>query len=61
MRWAVHVANMGRMRNSHKILVNEPEGKKTLGRRRSRWEDNIKMNLKHCVRVWDGFKWFRIV
>ena len=25
----------------HRVLVERPEGKRTLGRRRSRWEDNI--------------------
>jgi len=27
-------------------LVGKPEGKRPLGRPRSRWEDNIKMNLQ---------------
>jgi len=27
------------------VLVGKPEGKKTLGRPRCRWEDNIKMDL----------------
>jgi hypothetical protein len=34
------------MRNAYKILVEIPEGGKTLRRRRSGWEDNIKMHLK---------------
>jgi hypothetical protein len=29
-----------------RILVGKPEGKKTLGRPRRRWEDNIKMDLQ---------------
>jgi hypothetical protein len=29
MRWAVHVARMGEMRNAHRILVGKPEGRKT--------------------------------
>jgi hypothetical protein len=33
------------MRNVYNILVGKPEGKRPLGRRRRRWEDNIKMNL----------------
>jgi hypothetical protein len=33
---------MGEMGNAYKILVGEPEGKKSLGRPRRRWEDNIK-------------------
>ena len=27
-------------------MVGEPEGKRPLGRRRRRWKDNIKMDLK---------------
>jgi hypothetical protein len=36
----------GEMRNSYKILVGKPEGKRPLGRPRRRWEDNIKIELK---------------
>jgi hypothetical protein len=32
---------MGEMRNVHKFLIEEPEGKSTLGRPRCRWEANI--------------------
>jgi hypothetical protein len=32
-------------RGVYKILVGGPEGKRTLGRPRRRWEDNIKMDL----------------
>jgi len=30
----------------YKILVEKPEGKKSLGRPSHRWEDNIKMDLQ---------------
>jgi hypothetical protein len=30
----------------HRVLVGKPEGKRPLGRRRLRWEDNIKMDLQ---------------
>ena len=45
MRWAGHVALMGEGRGVHRVLVGKPEGKRTLGRPRHRWEDNIKMGL----------------
>jgi hypothetical protein len=32
--------------NAYKIFVGKPEGKRPLRRRRRRWEDNIKTNLK---------------
>jgi hypothetical protein len=45
MRWAGHVARMGEKRNTYRLLVGKPEGKRPLGRSRRRWVDNIKMNL----------------
>jgi hypothetical protein len=32
--------------NAYRILVGKPEGKRTLGRSRCRWVDNIKMDLR---------------
>jgi hypothetical protein len=37
---------MGEMRSLYKILVGKPEGKRPLGRRKRRWEDNIRMDLR---------------
>jgi hypothetical protein len=45
MRWAWHVESMGDMRYVYKVLVGGPEGKRPLGRRRCRWEDNINLVL----------------
>ena len=30
----------------HRVLVGKPEGKRSWGRHRRRWEDNIKMDLQ---------------
>jgi hypothetical protein len=46
MRWEGHVARMGAKRNSYRILMGKPEGKRPLERPRRRLEDNIKMNLR---------------
>jgi hypothetical protein len=46
MRWAEHVARMGKDRDVHRVLVGKPEGKRSLGRPRRRWADNIKMDLQ---------------
>ena len=46
MRWAGHVARMGKGRGVHRVLVGKPEGKRPLGRPRRRWEDNFKMDLQ---------------
>jgi hypothetical protein len=43
------------MRYACKILVGMPEGKRPLARPRSRWEDNIKMDLKHIWFVRTAF------
>jgi hypothetical protein len=36
---------MGEKRNVYRLVVGKPEGKKSLGRPRRRWMDNIKMDL----------------
>ena len=46
LRWAWHVARMEKGRGVHKVLVGKTEGKRPLGRRRRRWEDNIKIDLQ---------------
>jgi hypothetical protein len=46
MRWAGHVARVGEVRGAYNILVGRPEGRRPLGRPRSRWEDNITMDLR---------------
>ena len=46
MRWAGHVARMGKDRAVHRVLVGKPEGKRPLGKPGRRWEDNIKMDLQ---------------
>jgi hypothetical protein len=45
MRWAGHVARMGKKRNVYMLLVRKPEGKIPLGSPRRRWMDNTKMAL----------------
>jgi hypothetical protein len=37
---------MGEGRGVYRVLVGKPEGTRPLGRPRSRWEDNIKMDLQ---------------
>jgi hypothetical protein len=58
MRREEHVARMGQMRNAYSTLVGKPERKKPLGRRRSRWEDNIKMDLREIG--WEGVDWLHV-
>ena len=46
MRWAGHVARMGRGEAYTGFWVGEPEGKRPLGRPRRKREDNIKMDIQ---------------
>jgi hypothetical protein len=48
MIFSGYLARMGEMRNWYKILVWKPEGKRSLGRPRSTWNNrhNIKIDLK---------------
>jgi hypothetical protein len=55
MKWAGHVAHMGKGRDVYRILVRRPKGKRPLGRPRRWWENNIKMDLR--VTGIDGANW----
>ena len=45
MRWAGHVALTREKGGVFRVAVEKSEGKRQLGRPRSRWECNINMNL----------------
>jgi len=55
------VACMGERRGTYRCMVGKSEGKRTLGRYRRRWENNIKMDLQEVgCGVWTGSIWIRI-
>ena len=58
MRGTGHEARMGEKRGEYRVLVGKPEGKRPLGRPRSRWEDNMKMDLQEvgC----GGMDWIKL-
>jgi hypothetical protein len=58
LRWARHVARMGKRRGAYRALVGKPEGRRPLERRRRRWEDNIKMDLREVG--WGGMDWINL-
>jgi hypothetical protein len=58
MRWAGHVARIGKGKGVYRVLVGRPEGKRSLGRPRRGWEDNIKMDLRE-IGI-DGASWIRL-
>jgi hypothetical protein len=60
IRWAGYVARMGQERKVYKVLVGKPEGNRPLERRRRRWEDGIRMNLREIgLGVLIGLYWLR--
>jgi hypothetical protein len=50
---------MGEGRCVYRVLVGKAEGKRPLGRPRSRWENNIKMDLRETGI--DGANWIQLV
>jgi hypothetical protein len=57
LRWAGHVARMGEERGAYRILFGRPEGRRQLERPRTRWEDNIKMDVPD---VGWGMDWIKL-
>jgi hypothetical protein len=52
---------MGERRGVYRVWMGKPEGRRPLGSPRSRWEDNIKMDLQGVgVGTWTGSSWLRI-
>jgi hypothetical protein len=66
-RWAGHVARVGEGRGVHRVGM--PEGKRSLGRPRRRWEDIIKRDLQEVgggcgdwmERAQDRDRWLALV
>jgi hypothetical protein len=49
---------MGEKKNANRILLGKPEGKRLLGRLRSRWMGNIRMDLREIE--WNGMDWIDV-
>jgi hypothetical protein len=59
MRWAVHMACIGEMRNVYKITVGKPkEKKRPLRIPWHKWEDNIRIGLREIG--WEGVDWMHL-
>jgi hypothetical protein len=52
IRWAGHVAHVGKMRNAYKLFVGKHERKRPFERPGCRREDNIRMDLRETE--WGG-------
>jgi hypothetical protein len=60
-RWEGYVAHMGERRVSYKVWMGRFKRTGTLGRCRSRWEDNIKVDIQVVgCEGWTGLTWLRI-
>jgi len=55
MRWTGHVARMAEVRSTRKVLFGKPEMKRSFGRSRRRWGNNIRIYIKDTV--WEGLDW----
>jgi hypothetical protein len=49
---------MGEDRKVYKVLLGKPEGKRSLGRPRRRWEDGIRMDRREIG--FGGVDWIRL-
>ena len=57
LKWTGYIARMEEDRSAFKILTDKPTGKIPLGRPKSRWKDNIRIDIKDIgvnTRNWDG-------
>jgi hypothetical protein len=52
------MARVGEGRGVYRVLVGNPELKRSLGRSRRRWEDNIRLDLRE-IGI-DGENWIRL-
>jgi hypothetical protein len=61
MRWAGHVARMGRIEACNGFWWGNVRERDHWGDPRHIWEDNIKMDLQEMMwRIWTGSSWLRI-
>jgi hypothetical protein len=58
VRWEGHVTLMGVGRGVYRVLAGRPEGKRSLGKPRRKWEDNIRLELRETGT--DGANWIRL-
>jgi hypothetical protein len=54
----IEEAYIKKKRNAYRVLAGKPEGKIQLGKSKSRWEDDIKMNI-YKVR-WQCVEWIHL-
>jgi hypothetical protein len=60
MKWTGHGTRVVEKRNTYRVSIGETWSKEPPGRPSSRWEDNIKMDLKEMRSDWTRFMWLMI-
>ena len=55
MRWARYVARMQESKIAYRVLVGKSEGRRSLGRPKRIWEQNIKIEVTEVG--WGGMDW----
>jgi hypothetical protein len=58
MRQAGHVVRMEEKRNAYRLLVGKSEGRRSLGRPKRRWLDNIRLDLFEVG--WSNVDWIGV-
>jgi hypothetical protein len=58
MKRAWHVRRTGEKTNAYRVLAGKTEERRSVGRRRRRWEDYIRMDFKE-IRL-EGVDWIRV-
>jgi hypothetical protein len=57
MRWVGHLARMGDRQSAYRVFMEKSERKRSLGRPKRRWEDNIKW----IFRQYDSGTWNELI
>jgi hypothetical protein len=58
MKWVENVARIGEGRSVYRVLVGKSGGKKSQGRPKRKWEDNINMDLHEVG--FGGMNWIEM-
>jgi len=53
-----HIARVGEKRNAYTIMIRQPEWKRSLGRHKRKWENNIRVN--HYEPGWEVANWIHV-
>ena len=56
LRWAGHLARMDQNRAPFKLIRNDPEGRRGVGRHKNRWIDGVQQDLRTLgIQHWKNY------